>query len=63
MIYILRKTSRAMYKLFEIITRNKIGLQTDVIKDIVVLELKVGVVRAVVARFNRLNLPLIGVLV
>ena len=62
MIYILRKTSRAMYKLFEIITRG-IRLETDVIKDIVVLELKVGVVRAVVARFNRLNLPLIGVLV
>ena len=52
-----------MYKLFEIITQNKIWLQADVIKDIVVLELKVGVVRAVVARFNRLNLPLIGVLV
>ena len=52
MIYILRKTSRAMYKLFEIITRNKIGLQTDVIEDIVVLKLKVGVVRAVVARLN-----------
>ena len=50
MIYILRKTSRAMYKLFEVITRNKIGLQTDVIKDIVVLELEVGVVRAVVTR-------------
>ena len=47
-IYILRKTSRAMYKLFEIITRG-IRLETDVIKDIVVLELKMRVVRAVVA--------------
>ena len=50
-----------MYKLFGIITRN--NLQADVIEDIVVLKLKVRVVRAVVARFNRLNLPLIGVLV
>ena len=50
-----------MYKLFEIITRG-IRLETDVIKDIVVLELKVGVVRAVVARLNRLNFPLLCVL-
>ena len=61
-IYILRKTSRAMYKLFEIITR-AIRLETDVIEDIVVLELKVWIVRAVVARLNRLNLPLLCVLI
>lgn len=51
-----------MYKLFEIITR-AIRLETDVIEDIVVLELKVWIVRAVVARLNRLNLPLLCVLI
>ena len=43
-------TSRAMYKLFGIITRN--NLQADVIEDIVVLELKMGVVGTVVARLH-----------
>ena len=39
-----------MYKLIGIITRN--NLQADVVEDIVVLELKMGVVRAVVARLH-----------
>ena len=39
-----------MYKLFGIITRN--NLQADVIEDIVVLKLKMGVVGTVVARLH-----------
>ena len=39
-----------MYKLFGIITRN--NLQADVVEDIIILELKMGVVGAVVARLH-----------